>query len=144
VLLQAINDLFVVRESSQPIALNDDVAAESMKRAFKHVEPAAHHADDHQHHCGAENHRDQADPGNPPFQKIFENEVKLVHESKLQTFDQSRGFMRGNRITSRMLSAPVSIITSRSMPSPIPPAGGMPCSSAKRKSSSSFSACPSA
>ncbi len=39
---------------------------------------------------------------------------------------QPCGFMSGNRITSRMLSAPVSIISSRSTPNPIPPAGGMP------------------
>ena len=50
----------------------------------------------------------------------------------------SFGFIRGNRITSRMLSAPVSIITRRSIPMPKPPAGGMPYLRALRKSSSTF------
>ncbi len=35
-----------------------------------------------------------------------------------------------------MLAAPVSIITSRSMPRPTPPVGGIPCSSASMKTSS--------
>jgi len=48
------------------------------------------------------------------------------------------GFSCGNRITSRMLSWPRSIMQRRSIPRPMPPAGGMPCSSAIRKSSSSF------
>ena len=48
------------------------------------------------------------------------------------------GLSNGNRITSRMDSAPVSNIVSRSIPMPIPPAGGMPCSSASRNSSSIF------
>ena len=48
------------------------------------------------------------------------------------------GFMSGKRITSRMLSAPLSIIISRSIPIPIPPAGGIPYRSAVRKSSSTF------
>jgi beta-N-acetylhexosaminidase len=42
----------------------------------------------------------------------------------------------GNRITSRMLGLSVSSITSRSMPMPQPPAGGMPYSSARMKSAS--------
>src|SRR5262249_42072617 len=42
----------------------------------------------------------------------------------------------GNRITSRMLGEFVSSITSRSIPTPSPPAGGIPCSRADRKSSS--------
>ena len=52
------------------------------------------------------------------------------------------GFNCGNRITSRMLSWPSSIMHKRSMPMPMPPAGGMPCSSATRKSSSSFCCSP--
>ena len=52
------------------------------------------------------------------------------------------GFNCGNRITSRMLSWPSSIMHRRSMPMPMPPAGGMPCSSATRKSSSSFCCSP--
>jgi hypothetical protein len=42
----------------------------------------------------------------------------------------------GNRITSRMLGLSVISITSRSMPMPQPPAGGMPYSSARMKSAS--------
>ena len=42
----------------------------------------------------------------------------------------------GNRITSRMLGESVSSITSRSMPMPQPPVGGMPYSSARMKSAS--------
>ena len=42
----------------------------------------------------------------------------------------------GNSSTSRRLSAPVSIITRRSMPRPTPPVGGIPCSSASTKASS--------
>src|SRR5438132_64091 len=41
-----------------------------------------------------------------------------------------------------MLSWPSSIMQRRSMPIPMPPAGGMPCSSATRKSSSSFCRSP--
>lgn len=52
------------------------------------------------------------------------------------------GFNCGNRITSRMLSWPRSIMHRRSMPMPMPPAGGMPCSRATRKSSSSFCCSP--
>ena len=40
----------------------------------------------------------------------------------------------GNRITSRMLGLSVSSIISRSMPTPQPPVGGMPYSSARTKS----------
>jgi hypothetical protein len=46
------------------------------------------------------------------------------------------GRTSGNRIVSR-IGAPVSSMTSRSMPIPWPPIGGAPCSSARRKSSSS-------
>ena len=42
----------------------------------------------------------------------------------------------GKRITSRRLFAPVSIITSRSIPTPTPPVGGIPCSSASANASS--------
>ena len=44
----------------------------------------------------------------------------------------------GKRITSRIASAPVRIIIRRSMPTPIPPAGGIPYSRAVRKSSSTL------
>ncbi len=47
-------------------------------------------------------------------------------------------FSCGNSTTSRIDSAPVSIMTRRSIPIPIPPAEGMPYSSARRKSSSTF------
>ena len=40
----------------------------------------------------------------------------------------------GNKITSRMLALSVSSIISRSMPTPQPPVGGMPYSSARTKS----------
>ena len=59
-----------------------------------------------------------------------------------RTGNQPFGFNCGNRITSRMLSWPRSIMHRRSMPMPMPPAGGMPCSSATRKSSSSFCCSP--
>ena len=42
------------------------------------------------------------------------------------------GRSKGNRITSRMDSAPVSSIVSLSIPIPTPPAGGIPCSRANR------------
>ena len=48
------------------------------------------------------------------------------------------GRSRGKRITSRIDSAPVSSMVRRSIPMPIPPAGGIPCSSARRNSSSIF------
>ena len=46
----------------------------------------------------------------------------------------SRGFGRssGKRMTSRMDWLPVRSMTSRSIPSPSPPVGGRPCSSARR------------
>ena len=56
--------------------------------------------------------------------------------------DQVRGRSCGNRITSRMLSWPRSIMHNRSIPTPMPPAGGIPCSRATRKSSSSFCCSP--
>ncbi len=43
-------------------------------------------------------------------------------------------FSSGNSTTSRIVGAPVSIITSRSIPMPMPPAGGMPCSRVSMKS----------
>src|SRR5439155_15958292 len=48
------------------------------------------------------------------------------------------GRKSGNRITSRMVWVLVSSMTRRSMPMPSPPAGGMPCFSARTKSSSIF------
>ena len=52
--------------------------------------------------------------------------------------DRPGGYTRiiklGKRMVSRMLSAPVRRMIRRSIPKPIPPAGGMPCSSAVRKS----------
>src|SRR5690348_14726007 len=52
------------------------------------------------------------------------------------THREASGFRCGKRIVSRML-APVNSMTRRSMPSPSPPMGGAPYSSARRKSSSS-------
>ena len=49
---------------------------------------------------------------------------------------ESKGFIVGNRITSRMELAPHSSMAQRSMPKPRPPVGGMPYSSAMTKSSS--------
>ena len=46
--------------------------------------------------------------------------------------DERSGRRCGNRITSRMWLAPESTITTRSMPTPSPPVGGRPCSSARR------------
>src|SRR5205807_3906884 len=56
------------------------------------------------------------------------------------------GRIVGKSSTSRMLILPVSTITSRSTPTPSPPAGGMPTSIASRKSSSmgGISAAPAA
>jgi len=50
----------------------------------------------------------------------------------------SAGLVRiaGNKTTSRSERAPVRIITRRSIPSPAPPVGGIPCSSASTKPSS--------
>jgi hypothetical protein len=42
----------------------------------------------------------------------------------------------GKSTTSRMLRRPVKTMTSRSMPIPMPPVGGIPCSSAWMKASS--------
>lgn len=52
----------------------------------------------------------------------------IPDENGVQPFGHhvSVGLISGNKITSRMLCAPVSIMTSRSIPSPMPPAGGMP------------------
>ena len=47
---------------------------------------------------------------------------------------QSLRLSWGKRTTSRMVGAPVSIMMRRSMPMPMPPAGGMPCSRARTKS----------
>ena len=46
------------------------------------------------------------------------------------------GFIVGKSSTSRMVGAPVSSMTKRSTPMPMPPVGGRPYSSALRKSSS--------
>ena len=44
---------------------------------------------------------------------------------------RARGRISGNRITSRIDGLSVSSMTSRSMPMPSPPVGGMPYSSAR-------------
>ena len=62
--------------------------------------------------------------------------------AKLMANQAYFGFNCGNKITSRMLSWPSSIMHNRSMPMPMPPAGGIPCSSAARKSSSIFCCSP--
>ena len=41
--------------------------------------------------------------------------------------DYLSGLNNGNKITSRIVCVFVSNMTSRSMPMPMPPAGGMPC-----------------
>ena len=61
-----------------------------------------------------------------------------VESGARRTPAQLPGRNCGKSITSRMLSAPVSRMQRRSMPTPMPPAGGMPCSSASRKSWSMF------
>lgn len=50
------------------------------------------------------------------------------------SFINYRSFIIGKRITSLIFSWSVNNITKRSMPMPIPPAGGMPYSSASMKS----------
>ena len=50
--------------------------------------------------------------------------------SPLRRMPQSRGFMVGKRMTSRMVSELVSSMTQRSMPMPRPPVGGRPYSRA--------------
>ena len=115
---------------------------------LEHSQPPAHHADDHQHHHRAQRHRQQRPPGDAPLQRRYLKMrrslyigVRMSADSVIREVQGARryiltperprtilytGFIKGNKITSRMLSAPVSIMTSRSMPSPMPPAGGMP------------------
>ena len=65
------------------------------------------------------------------------------HFSSAGQFSQFHfGFNCGNKITSRLLSCPSNIMQSRSMPMPMPPAGGIPCSRATKKSSSNFCCSP--
>ena len=45
--------------------------------------------------------------------------------------EQAQSRIAGNSTTSRRLLAPVNSITSRSMPRPTPPVGGIPASSAR-------------
>jgi hypothetical protein len=59
-------------------------------------------------------------------------------ERAIHLFQFLFGLSSGNKITSRIDSAPVSSMVSRSIPRPNPPAGGIPCSSASRNSSSIF------
>src|SRR4029453_12061395 len=66
---------------------------------------------------------------------IVLNEASATASQKTLPRGQSCGRCSGNRMTSRMLDTSVSSINNRSMPSPSPPAGGIPCSSAVRKSS---------
>ena len=63
-------------------------------------------------------------------------EVALERNGPRASSTVSRCDAAENRMTSRIVVWPVSNITSRSMPTPSPPVGGMPCSRAKRKSSS--------
>src|ERR1043165_362130 len=78
----------------------------------------------------------------------FKDDFALGHARECSSRDNETpfyfGFNCGKRITSRMLSWPRSIMQRRSMPMPMPPAGGMPCSRATRKSSSSFCGSPQA
>src|SRR5687767_4036698 len=101
-----------------------------MKLLAEHSQPSAHDGDDDQNHGRAKHDGDQRNPRDATLAEVFEDEVEFVH--------QVCGFISGNRITSRMLSAPVSIMSNRSTPIPMPPAGGMPYFSAFKKSSSSL------
>ena len=69
--------------------------------------------------------------------KIVVTVVNLIsHKPRfhagLRAVRQSKGFIVGNKITSRMVSELVSIITVRSTPMPMPPVGGRPYSMAVR------------
>src|SRR6266404_7818633 len=103
---------------------------------------AAHHGDDNDQHPDAKRHPRQGDERDHGNKCALGFEITETEEELERQARHVCGRINGNRITSRMLSAPVSIMTRRSIPMPIPPAGGMPCSSASRKSSSSFSSCP--
>src|ERR1700682_484324 len=59
-----------------------------------------------------------------------------IAADQLQGQHYDSAFMTGNRITSRTDGWSVSSITSLSMPTPRPPHGGHPYSTARRKSSS--------
>src|ERR1019366_6734379 len=91
---------------------------------------AAHDSDDDDEHPDTNRdprQGDERDQGNKCALgfEVAETEEKLEGQAR-----HVCGRISGKRITSRMLSAPVSIMTSRSIPIPIPPAGGIPCSSA--------------
>ena len=66
----------------------------------------------------------------------FPQTRKALQNQAFSAFQFSKGFIVGNRITSRMELAPHSSMAQRSMPKPRPPVGGMPYSSAMTKSSS--------
>ena len=67
------------------------------------------------------------------YQDTFVTETRHDLPASADLFQASRR-SAGNRITSRMLGLSVSSIISRSMPTPQPPVGGMPYSSARMKS----------
>ena len=69
---------------------------------------------------------------------IFAAVSLRVAQEKVSCAQSRFGLSSGKRMTSRIDSAPVRSIVRRSTPRPNPPAGGIPCSSARRKSSSSF------
>lgn len=76
--------------------------------------------------------------------KLYAKEKKLKKKIAKKTLDLKSTrfhrvlfylfFIRGNSMISRRFAAPVSIITSRSMPRPSPAVGGIPYSSASMKS----------
>ena len=64
---------------------------------------------------------------NPRFWRGFLSETFYYFSS---SFSAERDFKVGKKIISRIESCPVSSMTKRSMPMPIPPVGGMPDSKA--------------
>jgi len=56
--------LIVIRKSRHAVGMDYDVAGKPAERGFKHVQPAAHHADDEQNHERAKGDGRQGNPGN--------------------------------------------------------------------------------
>src|SRR5439155_4343279 len=90
-----------------------------------------HYARDHDqtahphHHATGRYERDQGyQPGGSPAAEV------PTRDSRLKAGDHS-GRSVGKRMTSRIDTSPARTITRRSMPSPNPPVGGMPNSSAR-------------
>src|SRR5437016_13919831 len=102
---------------------------------------AAHYGDDNDQHPDANRNSRQGDERDHGNKCALGFEITETEEELERQARHVCGRINGNRITSRMLSAPVSIMTRRSIPMPIPPAGGIPCSRPNRNSSSSLPAC---